>query len=656
MIITKQELRKYLDSISTFTGFNFEQLTDSKTTSRNINIGAYAVDKQLTSAYKRYTEDQLTLSAFHLSKAVKELAEVMSFRKLIYTSDGIQAAIDFANIAQEVIHGKYKTVIQNLKPSVAALYYDAKQFSITEEELAGNLDLGMASELVDELMTGNLVKTYVITGKSDIKFNTNVQWLQNILVTEDLTTTLNTLSSKVQTTKPDLLQVIPILSYNTKIELYSYFSIALLTSEGLTLLSDNEEFANPHAATTTRNPYRRREDAFERLAFPYDIIFDKKLGEHAKFPSTTANNFCTWQIPLNTIYWDSMLFMKMLVNMFVHMNKQDTVGNIKHVATFHNHLTQLTLPPTTSMTSKESFYIKKNDNYIGSNELLTDYEKFMQRTGKPSANKQLIVQSKELVTRQNAYNPDTLVTAERASQLIEYYGREQKRAEIQVELNKSSEKEGKRYSKFDIDIKNWLCEKVRENLDKLLPLIYSGTEHTFFEHSVRMSNMYTSFGNPDRKTLTTLSTTTTHGYTMGQLINEDSYFCIIDGDEHAREITRRKRLEFDNWEQICKLLDLKYEDLPLSISNFRTHRFKPSIGNTMLSDVDPLLRLRDPMSERYTNGLTLTIGLCRYADNRLQRKYKVSEQTVVTNDLQIIPYEEYKEQNKDSQISASIRC
>ncbi|BBI90524.1 hypothetical protein HYO65_gp132 [Tenacibaculum phage PTm1] len=605
------KLKDYIDLTSNIVGFDFYGTLDK--TERRINLATYSVEKELTKAYKRFEESQYELTAHHLKLAIQEAGD-FRLNAHLGSLEEINQLEELLQTTKDVLYGSLSEVINNTRKSIAKHYYDESQFNITLDELSDKVNISMVSELIDELMSGNLIKTYVIKGSENINAD-NVQWLNNILVTENLTNTLDSL--KLMHTEPNLARIIPILSYNTRIELYSFFSIAVVSENGVVLLSDNTEFDNPHTATASRNPYRRREENFERLSFPYDIIWDKKLGEYQKLPMTNGNNFATWQIPLNTIYWDSMIFMKMLVQCYVNMSKDKTVGNIKHVGTFEQQLNTLSLPPSTKLTD-DGHYKKLNSKWSGAEQHIKDIEEYLELfSSEPSG--ALVEVNTTLVTSTKDYNPNMLVTKQKAHELVEYYSREKKRSEVQNVYDESKKNPSNQrwYSQYSLDIKNWLMDGLRDNLDTILKLVYSGNK-VFMELPSTIDTHCNFGGGVPQYTKKYVELTSYSSYADAWL-NEDMYWCIYNDEQTAK---RSVMFSIKHYWQMMELTNTpNRKDLPKSLAMYKCSNLIPYVGNTILRDTDPLMRLYDPASKAFSNGIDVMFKVSGRSDNKLKKKY-----------------------------------
>ncbi len=210
-------------------------------------------------------------------------------------------------------------------------------------------------------------------------------------------------------------------------------------------------------------------------------------------------------------------------------------------------------------------------------------------------------------------------------------------------LNKYNESTSHRYfKKLDIEVRQFMRDQIELNIDKLIEYAYAGEKNTNIELPKGIRDV--SFCAEKRITKKSVtvdfsdgvgSTESTTYYSF--ILNEFYKVCHFEPEKTA---TRTIAIRFHHWKQFLQLFGVDRKDIPLSLRNYKSRPFIPYAGNTMLSDVDPIMRIVDPASKKWRNGIVVCIQLNGRLSNKFKKKHTKYKNAIVTLDGNILDHDD----------------
>lgn len=98
---------------------------------------------------------------------------------------------------------------------------------------------------------------------------------------------------------------------------------------------------------------------------------------------------------------------------------------------------------------------------------------------------------------------------------------------------------------------------------------------------------------------------------------------------------------------------MEWKDIPDWFKLYRYHGFNPYHGNSILNNVDPLAMIKDPITDRYSNGFSVSFQTCGWCKRKLEKEHGKYQDPVIVADYEtmevtsIIEREEWKKDNDE---------
>lgn len=402
----------------------------------------------------------------------------------------------------------------------------------------------------------------------------------------------------------------------------SYFVVVVSCKGWIWVLSDAIEFENPRNKATTRNPHRRRENAYENLGFPYGIIDDLcKLNLVAK-PGQP----------------------------FLHFFDMENVG-VYHmlytVFTIEEYLPEFTPALDKILSFGEAMPLLIGDGmqidpldeagfeYMGpeAKAVITDLLEHLPGKAKST---DLVLVGQQAIIKHEQYDPDWMGTQERHAAMAKWYA-----------VDSHARKVGERIDKLEkiqeADTKR-LIEMLRapgnaERVANLLaksPLGYSVQRVQTGTFSTEMESKYFKFSqwtvNNDYGP-TWLPGVGFWGHGEVLAFENNGRKCALCGKEHGRLLTKNMAINVHTSEHLAWVLNCKREELPLYWRAYRSHHSIPYMGNSILDNTHPFLNLEHPTWHAHPNGLRATMQFCSGCENKLKKQIEF-KRAVISDGLQ----------------------
>lgn len=414
--------------------------------------------------------------------------------------------------------------------------------------------------------------------------------------------------------------------------LYSYFIITVHYKDKTWLVTDRPVFVNPRSKETSRNPGRRREDAFSNIELPYEILNDvdkwrQKSREIAKEKSSEIyiKSIKDYIAP------ESKILLKLIIEELVYNVIPQHQFDFKRISLFSDSVKLLASNSTNNISTENT------DNFVNINK--EENDKIINDIVFPKNTQIIKIDPITAVAKYSDMDP--LCTLEEMENLVVWSEKEESRKNKQALLNQA-------YTQNKDADEEKLNRLLMDNIEKLYEVFLSGTEvymkikgepNKQFGCSEDEERIYQISDNSEFKTPFTamyLIDYKTRNYRSERL---DPH-CIVTGS------TKPNFLNFCifSYKQLCSILNIKREELPYIYQNYLAYSYRPYYGNSILDNVNPEYLLMDPFSKRHYNVFTIGVPLTKRSFNTLMKKYKRFEKSLVEIDYdnRTIEIKEYK--------------
>lgn len=432
---------------------------------------------------------------------------------------------------------------------------------------------------------------------------------EDIVVTDTfvMCDSLSSLLSGLKKTADDHIHITVMLKLDYHIWM-SYFIIAIQYRDNIWLADDGYNYANPYAkeGIARRGSARIREEILDNSILPYQWI--NWVDEQRKSNQGVAQNdthIGELYIKQITQDWDTrdkilsyILFGKLIDKIIVECPAQE-VNTLSAFAVRDSKL----LPDGNSV-----MLIGKDDlnKEFECGSLHEQCQSYVDELYIPKRNNTPIVKLSTDNIIQKLDGNNTLCTAKQYQELIAWSVKEDERIQLQIGLGTLSENIEKQ--------RNKLSSMIENNLPNILPYLYYGDNvyYIFDNHK------YQSFGNSVGGRMIYPFTGSYWSYGMKSIGIDLCPNCM----NHAGNAKRGIGISVIHYRQLMWLCGTTDRNkLPPYFRNFMRHDLIPYHGNTLLDNVNPTYTLKDPCSDKYSNGFGINIYLCGYCMKKLKKQY-----------------------------------
>ena len=232
------------------------------------------------------------------------------------------------------------------------------------------------------------------------------------------------------------------------------------------------------------------------------------------------------------------------------------------------------------------------------NELLETLE-----NGKKKKSTALALHKFDLVKKSQHYDASWLTLPEKLQSLAEWTVLEDERILLTSKVHE--------LSKMREDAFDWLRETTNKNRDEIIARMTLAKDIQF------RTKMWSSFSAEDNKLadagsvfpFTYKSRTDRHrGFGIGKTVF-DKAACVVCDNNSSMQV---KRIHVEHYRELMWLFG--FEDRNELHKYFRQYRgtsgMTPYDGNSLLDQTHPYLRLKDPCSDRFSNGFNIDLYMC----------------------------------------------
>lgn len=414
--------------------------------------------------------------------------------------------------------------------------------------------------------------------------------------------------------------------------LYSYFVITVHYKDKTWLITDKPSFANPRAKECRRNPYRIREEAFDNIMLPYGVIDDieewrKESKSIAKQESSEIyiKSIKDYLSPTSKILF-KLIIEELIYNIIpAHQHEFKRIGlvseNIKLIGT------------NTDKNLEDNVFININKEAN---------DKRVKEILLPPTSELIEVSASKAIAKY--VDSSELCTIDELHSLAVWAQKEEKRRNKQKILDEAYTSDQMRSDEEALN------KIIFDNIEKIYAILLSGNE----VYMTIKEERDLSFGiRHDGQELCFRICNT--GEFKSQLCHQNivnykrytfrSYLympkCLVCDHDHPAYL----ELKIFSYKQLCPILQIPRQELPLTFQNYMSYHFIPYEGNTILDNVNPEYRIIDRRSYRYRNYYTIGIPLNKRCYNTLKKKYfKYDKSHVIidyeNNSFQIQEYDQ----------------
>ena len=396
---------------------------------------------------------------------------------------------------------------------------------------------------------------------------------------------------------------------------YSYFLFVINYKDHVFLITDQNSFSNPLVKCSSRNPYRRREQLYDTVDFPYGLI--DKLPEIRKsnvLPKSPDLNLELYFYPLSDLDLYCRAYITAFVSQFISKIKTEH-ESLNRILTFDGYLNQKMIGEHIPLTDVDNNSMSYYDGRVKEEieELLETIEEVKPTTA-------IATLSKDIILKSDLYDKDWLTTPEHFDNLVKWYHFNEKRDDYKNKI-KEIFTDTQRIEDTEL-----LGELIKKNSERFL-------EIAFVADTVYNINENVSSFTSDKTPITSVIVRAyepDHMYSfnasahLGMYIENpgtrnEKYMC----DCKRFKAHHIKRFTVFNYKELMALLQLTdRKQLPKYYRQYRSHINSAYRGNSITSNVNPLTLLEDPCSRRYSNGFIIDVIMCKHCANKYSKKYK----------------------------------
>ena len=107
---------------------------------------------------------------------------------------------------------------------------------------------------------------------------------------------------------------------------------------------------------------------------------------------------------------------------------------------------------------------------------------------------------------------------------------------------------------------------------------------------------------------------------VDEVLGGDTETFCIRCDKHPLKKNHTSVLNIHHYSFLAWLAGVKREELPYWFINYESYLYDNYVGNHLLNNVNPILRLKDGLSRRDPNGITVYIRVCQRCRTAMDKK------------------------------------
>lgn len=415
---------------------------------------------------------------------------------------------------------------------------------------------------------------------------------------------------------PDELNIYVALNIDDILD-FSYFLIALNNGDNWWFLTDEPNFSNPEAKNLIagRGAAKYRDNDYDYTIFPY--IFLDKIEEwrrnSTQLDKTGEQKREMYTVPLTDWPVICRVMLNLLIERVINRLTDDTVQI--PVMKFGYEYTNALLLENKNLKQDEwkdkydSFECAK-DNYNAR----TRAENFIFKNEDVRA--LVPLNTSDLANKISVWN-SSLMTEEKYHQLeawavcdSEYQRRERMLDNIENQRQEDKKRMGNMLDRnFHNRIETLFAAKKMYVFIYEPDMIYKDGHCCFNPNrGVIITNLHTPFGKswaiPE----------------VDGMVGGSTETLCRRCDKYPLKKNHTSVLNIHHYSFLAWLAGVKREELPYWFINYESHLYDSYTGNHLLNNINPLLRLKDGLSRRNPNGITVYIRVCQRCRTAMEKK------------------------------------
>lgn len=416
--------------------------------------------------------------------------------------------------------------------------------------------------------------------------------------------------------KPDELNIYVALNIDDILD-FSYFLIAFNNGENWWFLTDEPDFANPDAKNLIagRGAAKYRDHDYDNTIFPY--IFLDKIEEwrknNTRLDKTGEIKREMYTVPLT----DWPVICRVMLNLLIErvINKLAEDDAQVQVMKFGYEYTNALLLENKNLKTDE--WKEKYDNFECAKDnqnARTRAESFIFK--KEDVKALVSLNTTDLADKIAVWN-GSLMTEEKYRQIeawavcdSEYQRRKKMLDNIEDQRQEDKKRMGNMLDRnFHNRIETLFAAK------KMYVFIY--------EPDMIYKDDHCCF-NPNRGAIiTNLHTPFEKNWTIPAvdvIVGGSTETICRRCNKHPLKKNHTSVLNIHHYSFLAWLAGVKREELPYWFINYESHLYESYTGNHLLNNINPLLRLKDGLSRRNPNGITVYIRVCQRCRTAMEKK------------------------------------
>lgn len=387
---------------------------------------------------------------------------------------------------------------------------------------------------------------------------------------------------------------------------FSYFIITVQYKDRIWLVTDKPSFANPRSKQSTRNPYRWREEAFDNIYLPYNLLDNIEEWRKESKALARENSSETYIKSIRDFLPPtSKILLKLIIEELIYNVIPMKQYELQRIGFAGEHIKMI--------GSGQELKSVEDNTFIKVNKEANDER--VNNIVYPASTELVKVNPAQAVAKY--VEPGTLCTVEEMNKLAVWSQKEEQRRSKQQLLNEA-------YTRERMEADEELLNKLLfDNLENLYEVIFSADEvFMCIEDQPLKSFEYTSNSILQICNHSNFKSTYSSQYITNYHINKFRDFysyarCIICDCEKPVNL----QLRVFTYKQLCGMLKVARQDLPYTFQNYTTDAFLPYVGNTILDNVNPEYLILDPRSKTHRGYYSIGIPLNKRCFNKLRKKY-----------------------------------
>ena len=470
----------------------------------------------------------------------------------------------------------------------------------------------LRTEVDRVLLDPRILRICRYKGNGDLKMNKLRSWIigENFIMAENV----SSLFLLNREGEEDVLKVYITLNIERHLD-YSYFLIAINQGENWWMVTDEADFANPSAkeGIARRSAARFRESNFEKSIFPYvylDKIEDYR-NQNKLLEKENNQHREMYTVPLKEWPVQCRVMLELLLQGVVRKitGEGGQLANMKFGSEFMANDRLLTGDVKNALLDEldKEFDYSEKSGYMRERVK----EMILRREGSSS----IVKVNKGEFSSDMALFSNSLMSEEKYRKIQawalckEEYENRKKALEI-TEAEKIE------------DIKTY-SDMLDRNIHHRFEMLFAARKMWVFIYEpgvVYDENPCIGLNHKAKIYLTGLHSDSFwpmyHAKVAGGLIDETCRYC----NNHPLKEHHVSGVRVTHWSMLAWLAGVKRDELPFYFRNYASEFFHVYIGNTLLSNINPLYSLKDEMSSKYTNGVQFGIRVCKRCRNSLHKR------------------------------------